>query len=711
MSSNKFTNAFVSVETAWICAAQVDVQREEEERELVSASLRKQSIKAKYELPNAATRLDQELHEQQLQWKKKADTRRLRQLSTDERELAAKSAEANSSNNRKKGSIYAMENMRLAMLMKDTKLRQRVKKKKARPRIVQDMLALEHRYAKAARELQQWWREHLHRQFWRIYFKKVKAAVLIQKFVRGHLTRRWVRIWHANRTIRVKRLQALFRGYYIRYKVLPTWKRWQYLNAAKIQSIIRMYLSKKSCRRYKREVAALHIQSLWRGYCSRKRSDIRWLNSKATNLQRLVRGTLARKQTHRKAARLEKGAVQIQRMFRGMKTRMEINTHLRERENGNRQESMAMLEAEEEWHRVQRDKLQARLNRKQLQQRVAQLEYDYYAKHEKIHDMESIFLDMQTQRLRVSPRAIEHGWVEEMEAKMKLQRALITKLKLETVFGLGLEFKRQEKEVLEFQQRINAMEEKRRRFEIWRNEEFLDYWERECRFRYQAKLIQNRQQVAETRRRWQIQFYRTNGKRDSRWQGTYWSQDVLEAAKEKEVFCIGSTDILALVHDKWLSRFQKIELSGQVLDDEEKECDTREHISDLTDQVALTAATTQIEQTKALLGPVFRDVERSFDQIQIQQRRYDMRLAAKSQEKKVLGAARKLTAVEEVETTGHHHQRATSERNRQQRKRQLTLAAKVPWHLLDQLEAERRDLANEKAMFKLWGKAYSGDGD
>lgn len=77
--------------------------------------------------------------------------------------------------------------------------------------------------------------------------------------------------------------------------------------------------------------------------------------------------------------------------------------------------------------------------------------------------MESIYLDMQTQRMRVSPRAIEHGWVEEMEAKMKQQRALITKLKLETVFGLGLEFKRREKELIEFQQRIYELEEKRRR--------------------------------------------------------------------------------------------------------------------------------------------------------------------------------------------------------------------------------------------------------
>lgn len=127
-SSNKFTNALVSVESAWICAAEVDVQRVEEERVEARAKLRKQSVKDKYELASAATRLDQELQEQQLQWQKKTELRRLRQLPSDERKLATKATEVGSNNNRKKGSIYAMENLRLAMLMKDTKLRQRVKK-------------------------------------------------------------------------------------------------------------------------------------------------------------------------------------------------------------------------------------------------------------------------------------------------------------------------------------------------------------------------------------------------------------------------------------------------------------------------------------------------------------------------------------------------------------------------------------------------------
>ncbi|ETN19825.1 hypothetical protein PPTG_04995 [Phytophthora nicotianae INRA-310] len=146
-SNNKFSSALVSVEAAWVCAAEVDIQQEEEERVELLERLRKQSVKDKYELVSASTRLDQELREQQLQWKKKTEIRRLRQLPENEQELAIKLVETSSSNNKKKCSIYAMENLRLTMLMKDSTLRQRMKRKKARPRIVQDMLTLERRYA------------------------------------------------------------------------------------------------------------------------------------------------------------------------------------------------------------------------------------------------------------------------------------------------------------------------------------------------------------------------------------------------------------------------------------------------------------------------------------------------------------------------------------------------------------------------------------
>lgn len=72
--------------------------------------------------------------------------------------------------------------------------------------------------------------------------------------------------------------------------------------------------------------------------------------------------------------------------------------------------------------------------------------------------MESIFLDMKTQRMRVSPRAIEHGWVEEMEHKMKLQRQQITQAKFRLLFELGLDLRTKEELLLQFRERIKFYE-------------------------------------------------------------------------------------------------------------------------------------------------------------------------------------------------------------------------------------------------------------
>lgn len=216
------------------------------------------------------------------------------------------------------------------------------------------------------RRLQNWWRTCQRRWFWKSFFKKVQASVQIQRMARGMLCRGWVRMWHMNRTYCATRLQAAFRGFYMRSKVIAMWRQWEFVNVSKIQAIVRSHFARKRYARHKRSVAALHIQMLWRGYTSRKQSDLRWLAHKAVNLQRLVRGVRARKAVRRRQIVIHSAATQIQRMFRGIEARAVVNTLLRDRETRNRQELMRVLEVEEEWHRIQRDRVQKRLERLQL---------------------------------------------------------------------------------------------------------------------------------------------------------------------------------------------------------------------------------------------------------------------------------------------------------------------------------------------------------
>lgn len=203
--------------------------------------------------------------------------------------------------------------------------------------------------------------------FWKSYLHQVRAAVVLQRYTRGFLCRALLRVWHANRTYRVTRIQAAFRGYVVRI-VIESWKTWEYFNIVRIQAIVRSHCARKHWRRQQRAVAALHIQMLWRGYVSRRLTDRLWLDHKAVNLQRLIRGVLVRRTCKRQRVLYQQSAIQIQRMFRGMHARSVVDLMLRDRETANRQEWMLVLESEEEWFRIQRDKLLARLERFQLRQ-------------------------------------------------------------------------------------------------------------------------------------------------------------------------------------------------------------------------------------------------------------------------------------------------------------------------------------------------------
>lgn len=225
----------------------------------------------------------------------------------------------------------------------------------------------------SARRIQKWWKAYFRRAVCRLFLRKTKAATQIQRFARGWLARRWLHLWHNERTLLATKVQALFRGFYLRKRVLVAWMQWEFVNASRVQSVMRMYLCRRRCLHHQRMVAAVQIQAMWRGRTSRKRSDLLWLSAKAVNLQRLIRGVLARKKVRKMKIAQQRAATHIQRMFRGLEARKRVAAMLLDRETDNRLECMAVLDSEEEWHRIQRDKLQARLARLQLDQECVRL--------------------------------------------------------------------------------------------------------------------------------------------------------------------------------------------------------------------------------------------------------------------------------------------------------------------------------------------------
>lgn len=177
---------------------------------------------------------------------------------------------------------------------------------------------------------------------------------------------------------------------------------------------------------------------------------------------------------------------------------------------------------------------------------------------------------------------------------------------------------------------------------------------------------------------------------------------MLEAAKAKEIFCSANADLLAVIQSRWQKHLNGLQAKTDDVHETIREVDT------LARQVALVATQAQIEQAQAIFDPVFHDIEQSYVAVQRQQRAHDKKRAAivKTREQKLRALAIDTNNAGKSETDVASPSASVSAQSREQRKRQLIQAAKIPWQLLDQIDAERRRLEDEKAMFKVWRKTH-----
>ncbi|KDO20447.1 hypothetical protein SPRG_14319 [Saprolegnia parasitica CBS 223.65] len=307
----------------------------------------------------------------------------------------------------RKANIYLAENRRLDMLLrrKPTQAKTlssrccwkslRMKKKRAAPRIVDDMLALEHRYREwCAKVVQKAWRRYSQKQFLATYVGYVRASVQIQRVMRGVLTRKWVRVWYLSQLRFVSKIQATYRSF-LYQRVLATKFQWQSYNATVIQRYTRGYFGRRRARAIKRHLAALHVQMLWRGVASRKRSDALWLSRSAIIVQKHMRRFLVQRKSRVLRAAYDLAAVHIQRLFRGMRARVRVDKMLFDRETMNRKLVMDVLDAELVWYKEHVQKLQRRVDKSKLETLVIQMEIEHHRAHVRINDMECIYIDMQ----------------------------------------------------------------------------------------------------------------------------------------------------------------------------------------------------------------------------------------------------------------------------------------------------------------------------
>jgi hypothetical protein len=125
-------------------------------------------------------------------------------------------------------------------------------------------------------------------------------------------------------------------------------------------------------------------------------------------------------------------------------------------------------------------------------------------KESEIQRAEIDYLELQREKGRVSPRAIEQGWSEDLADNIEKGRKLITDLKLEHVLHLSFEARRSEEKLEQRNFRINEAIWWRNELNTWKDCELQDMWDRENARKHAEEHRAKVQAIADEKRRWSV---------------------------------------------------------------------------------------------------------------------------------------------------------------------------------------------------------------
>jgi len=201
-------------------------------------------------------------------------------------------------------------------------------------------------------------------------------------------------------------------------------------------------------------------------------------------------------------------------------------------------------------------------------------------------------MELVRQRDAVSPRAIEQGWVEELNTNIRDHRNWITKYKLEALFDTGLEQRGVEEEFNRRMLEINLAKSKQKFFAKWREEELEQIWARQQQLVYEMEDTWNRQKIADEKRKWQVKFFKPSGKPDKlRRPGRPWEEKAYAGA-EKSTFCGGTANLFAYNNDA-----EKLRVGSN------------ESVARLMQKLQLQSYHNQVQQYEALLKPLASNMQ------------------------------------------------------------------------------------------------------
>ncbi|CAM9395212.1 unnamed protein product, partial [Hapterophycus canaliculatus] len=396
----------------------------------------------------------------------------------------------------------------------------------------------------AASRIQRLYKHYYRRKRFMQMTSQLQGVVKIQALARGVIARRFVAEWYARRSVMVLAWQNIIR----RMLSNIQWSRRlarERAAASRIQATARARAARRKSRSARANLAALRIQCLWRGSVDRARVDRQWLGALATRVQGLVRVMVAKRVVGRMRRIRNTAARSIQRSFRGTVARKAMVGLIWARSMGRRLDFLRVLAAEEEWERENMEITQRRSRRMKLEERLEAAVEIEAAAHAAVFELESNEQELKTQRMMLSPRALQQGWKEELDSNIGQHKEWITKRKLEAVFEGSFPARELEEELRRRDGLLSERRQQAARLARWRDTEMKEIFDREARKRFDDQHLQNRRKaccrlVADEKRKWAVNHVTLSGKPDklkARRRSRPWeaTQDVTEEALKEVV--------------------------------------------------------------------------------------------------------------------------------------------------------------------------------
>ena len=578
--------------------------------------------------------------------------------------------------------------------------------------LMERMFEVERRETQAANVIQSFWHTYLIRKQLIENFQKGKKIKVIQALVRGMITRKWLALWYKNRFLMIIQWQARCRRHLSNKRLKPKLEA-EDAASIKCQKGVRMFLAKCVAYWKRLDVATERIQCMWRGCVARARCDKMWLDKQTTVMQAFIRHTMAKKKFVEEKAEMDESAAMIERCWRGFWARRRKNELLYGRETEQRQNQVRLLASEEQFQADYVRLLRKRLNRLGLDEKNEELLQKVNDMYNYVEEQEFSYMELVRQRDQVSPRAIEQGWVEELTTNIKDHRNWITKYKLECLFDTGLEQRGVNEEYERRMKMIRAAERRQALYSKWREEELEQIWARQQRLVYEMEDTWNRQKIADERRKWSVKFFKASGKPDKlRRPGRPWDSAAF-AGTDRQTFTCGDTDLFA-----YNDGGEKLRVGSN------------ESIAKIMQKLQLQSYHNQVQQYEALLKPLASNMQTAMtngkDQVAISEEALEeIGLPPAGQTPRIpTPPLDKLPSYDEHYDNpeddpyndpyfrkegemGALPQYKTAEERYAQRRADRRRAkfrppiSRLPWNLLDELQAEKDRFTEEKALGKL----------